>query len=75
MPKVHFAGLGFAMNNNDGLTNTEIEPTLNIDSNIESCLSGGTLITIKGNNFGKGIINPMTDVLIGSEICTLVSVK
>ncbi|MDP6583794.1 MAG: hypothetical protein QF535_03995 [Anaerolineales bacterium] len=50
LPKVHFAGLGFALT--DSLTSTPIEPMIDFDTMIYGSPHGGTLLSIPGRNFG-----------------------
>jgi hypothetical protein len=47
---VHFEGLGFAIT--EGLTSEPVAPIININSYLYGSMSGGTILTIPGRNFG-----------------------
>ena len=50
-PKVHFAGIGFAIYDGS-LTDETVTPTIDLSSALDGSLSGGSLLTIPGTKFG-----------------------
>ena len=83
IPTVHFQSVGFAVND-PGILPTEVLPILTMVMNrdgspagdgtpqITASESGGTLITIPGENFGFGMNNTFdTMVMIGGLPCEI----
>ena len=74
-PKVHFAGIGFAIYDG-GLTDETVTPTIDLSTTLEGSLSGGSLLTIPGTKFGFSLDRRYgTAVTVGGEPCTIESLS